>query len=322
MSTIVKQKSGNTLDNSGYTGVVGEITVDTEKSVAIVHDNVNQGGVRTITSEELTAVNTAAGNKLSSLTNTTLTLVGNNLTYKDENGTDTTLDLYSLLDNTNASRIVSGSVNSSGVLTFVRDDASSFTIDISIFLDNTHVTAADIEAYGVAKNDLSNVNTIDNKHIASITGATGVDGARGATGAKGGIGATGDIGSKGPTGAKGNIGATGAKGNIGNTGAKGGIGATGAKGGIGATGAKGNAGSNGARGATGDRGAVGAKGPTGYKGSVGNTGPTGYKGSIGNTGAKGPTGPDGGTVNEAKYISGLSTATPTLYDLAVKVYGL
>ena len=67
---------------------------------------------------------------------TSLALASNILTYTDEDGTDTDLDLSLYLDDTNLARLTSGSLNAStGVATFTRDDASTFTIDMSAFLD-------------------------------------------------------------------------------------------------------------------------------------------------------------------------------------------
>ena len=67
---------------------------------------------------------------------TSIAIAANVLTYTDENGTDTDIDLSLYLDDTNLARLTSGSLNSStGVATFTRDDASTFTIDMSAFLD-------------------------------------------------------------------------------------------------------------------------------------------------------------------------------------------
>ena len=67
---------------------------------------------------------------------TSIALASNILTYTDENGDDTDLDLSLYLDDSNLARLTSGSLNSStGVATFTRDDASTFTIDMSAFLD-------------------------------------------------------------------------------------------------------------------------------------------------------------------------------------------
>lgn len=71
---------------------------------------------------------------------TSLGLAANTLTYTDENGNDTDIDLSLYLDDSNLARLTSGSINSStGVATFTRDDASTFTIDMSAFLDGITV---------------------------------------------------------------------------------------------------------------------------------------------------------------------------------------
>ena len=67
---------------------------------------------------------------------TTLGLAANILKYTDEDGTETDLDLSLYLDDTNLARLTSGILNSTtGIATFTRDDASTFTIDMSAFLD-------------------------------------------------------------------------------------------------------------------------------------------------------------------------------------------
>lgn len=71
---------------------------------------------------------------------TSLGLSANTLTYTDENGNDTDIDLSLYLDDSNLARLTSGSINSStGLATFTRDDASTFTIDMSAFLDGITV---------------------------------------------------------------------------------------------------------------------------------------------------------------------------------------
>ena len=67
---------------------------------------------------------------------TSLELAANILTYTDEDGTETDLNLALYLDDSNLARLTSGSLNSAtGIATFTRDDASTFTIDMSAFLD-------------------------------------------------------------------------------------------------------------------------------------------------------------------------------------------
>ena len=67
---------------------------------------------------------------------TSIAISANVLTYTDEDGTDTDIDLSLYLDDTNLSRITGGSINgSTGVATFTRSDTTTFTIDMSDFLD-------------------------------------------------------------------------------------------------------------------------------------------------------------------------------------------
>jgi len=67
---------------------------------------------------------------------TSLSINANVLTYTDENGADTDIDLSLYLDDTNLARLVSGTLNgSTGIATFTRDDATTFDLDLSDLLD-------------------------------------------------------------------------------------------------------------------------------------------------------------------------------------------
>ena len=44
MSTRVQWRRGNTAQTAAFTGAAGEITVDTDKNVVVVHDNMTTGG--------------------------------------------------------------------------------------------------------------------------------------------------------------------------------------------------------------------------------------------------------------------------------------
>lgn len=67
---------------------------------------------------------------------TSLALASNILTYTDENGDDTDIDLALYLDDSNLARLTSGSIDgTTGEATFTRDDDSTFTVDMSDFLD-------------------------------------------------------------------------------------------------------------------------------------------------------------------------------------------
>jgi len=79
--------------------------------------------------------------EVGSETLTSLALSTNILTYTDELGNDTNIDLSLYLDDTNLARLVSGTINpSTGIATFVRDDASNFTVDFSSLIDFETVT--------------------------------------------------------------------------------------------------------------------------------------------------------------------------------------
>ena len=67
---------------------------------------------------------------------TSLSINANVLTYTDENNADTDIDLSLYLDDTNLARLVSGALDAAtGVATFTRDDATTFTLDLSSLLD-------------------------------------------------------------------------------------------------------------------------------------------------------------------------------------------
>ena len=44
MATQVQFRRGSTSDHSSFTGVVGEVTVDTDKDTAVIHDGATAGG--------------------------------------------------------------------------------------------------------------------------------------------------------------------------------------------------------------------------------------------------------------------------------------
>jgi hypothetical protein len=81
------------------------------------------------------ALNTAKVSNVDE-TVTSISLASNILTYTDEDGTDTDINLALYLDDSNLARLTSGALNgSTGLATFTRDDLSTFTIDMSAFLD-------------------------------------------------------------------------------------------------------------------------------------------------------------------------------------------
>ena len=200
MSTLDTQRYGTTAEHSTYTGPLAEVTVDTDKDTAVVHDGTTPGGHPLAKESDVDAINQSLATKLSSETVTSLILQSNILKYTDENGAQHDIPLSPYIDDTNLSRLVSGSVDTAGVATFLRDDNTSFTINMSSFLDNTKLTAGEIVVLGFAKDDLSNVSSIPASVATQLKGYTG---SRGATGATGTAGATGYTGSRGAQGIQG-----------------------------------------------------------------------------------------------------------------------
>ena len=79
------------------------------------------------------------GRYLTSFTETLteLSLASNILSYRDETGSVTELDLSLYLDDTNLARLTSGTLDSNtGIATFSRDDDSTFTVDFSALFDD------------------------------------------------------------------------------------------------------------------------------------------------------------------------------------------
>jgi hypothetical protein len=79
-----------------------------------------------------TYVDTSLSGYITTETVTNLSIAGNVLSYVDEAGATTTIDLSLYLDDTNLARLVSGSLDATtGIATFTRDDATTFTLDLS-----------------------------------------------------------------------------------------------------------------------------------------------------------------------------------------------
>ena len=117
-----------TIDGSALTGVSPtKLTVDalginaTHVSGFTVGKSVPSNAVFTDT-EVTTSLSHNAGTKI--------------LSYVDETGTTTSINLTQYIDDTNLSRITSGTLAAAtGIATFTRDDSSTFTIDMSSLID-------------------------------------------------------------------------------------------------------------------------------------------------------------------------------------------
>ena len=112
-------------------------------------------------------------------TTTTLSIAANVLKYTDEVGAVTNLDLSLYLDDTNLAYIASGALNgSTGIATFTRSDASTFTVDLSALLDDTKVTVnntltstSTTEALSAAQGKALNTRVLLNDAKTGITSA-------------------------------------------------------------------------------------------------------------------------------------------------------
>ena len=129
------------VTNLGYTASAtnGIVTSNTGTNATIpLADSTNAGLMSKAKFDEVEANNLKVSNVDETLTS--ISFSGNTLTYTDENGSNTTIDLSSYIDDTNLARLTSGSINgSTGLATFTRDDSTTFTIDMSDFLDGITV---------------------------------------------------------------------------------------------------------------------------------------------------------------------------------------
>jgi hypothetical protein len=119
------------------------------------------------------------GTYLTSETTTSLALSGNTLTYTDETGTATTIDLSAYLDE-DSRAIASGTLNSTtGVVTFTRDDATTFTLDLSALLDDTNLVTSVAGKSGVVTLDADDISDSATKGVPTLTKQTNWDSAYG-----------------------------------------------------------------------------------------------------------------------------------------------
>lgn len=80
---------------------------------------------------------------------------GNVLKLKRANGDIDTVDLSLYLDDTNLSKITSGSVDGNGIATFTRDDASTFTVDFSVLFDDTNLSRITSASFNTGNGEIT-----------------------------------------------------------------------------------------------------------------------------------------------------------------------
>jgi hypothetical protein len=113
---------------------------------------------------------------LTSETVTSLSIASNKLTYTDESGTATEIDLSLYLDDTNLARLTSGTVDGgTGIATFTRDDESTFAVDFSALFDDTNLTRITTASFTdgtltLSRSDESTVTvSLDGRYLQSYT---------------------------------------------------------------------------------------------------------------------------------------------------------
>jgi hypothetical protein len=132
-----------------------------EGSITTVTDNLTSTSTFEALSANQGKVLKTLVDAIPSETTTTLSINANVLTYTDETGVASTIDLSLYLDDTNLARIVSGVLGANNIATFTRDDTppTTFTVDFSSLLSGkadtihgTHLTTQDTTdiATGVA----------------------------------------------------------------------------------------------------------------------------------------------------------------------------
>ena len=125
---------------------------------------------------------------ITSETTTTLGIAGNILTYTDEDGNATNIDLSLYLDDTNLARLTSGSLAANGIATFIRDDASTFTVDFSQFFDDTNLSRVDNATFSngtltLTRDDSSTAASVnlDGRYLQNLVAQTTDDLSEGST---------------------------------------------------------------------------------------------------------------------------------------------
>tara|TARA_R110000744_G_scaffold43955_1_gene98231 strand:- start:1451 stop:2767 length:1317 start_codon:yes stop_codon:yes gene_type:complete len=129
---------GSATNNLGITHNASDVDITIQNGSDITLNAATTSVSGAMTAADKTKLNgIATGAQVNvAETVTSISIASNIVTYTDENGTDTDIDLSLYLDDSNLSRITSGSINgSTGVATFTRSDSSTFTIDMSDFLD-------------------------------------------------------------------------------------------------------------------------------------------------------------------------------------------
>jgi hypothetical protein len=139
ISTGAEANVGTSIAEGSTSNTTVQVTSSTGSNATLNSASTSRAGLMSKAKfDEVEANNLKVSNVDETLTS--LSAAANILTYTDEDGNDTDIDLSVYIDDTNLARITSGSVDgSTGIATFTRDDSTTFTIDMSDFLDGITV---------------------------------------------------------------------------------------------------------------------------------------------------------------------------------------
>jgi len=150
-----------------------KLETETTTSISITNTDGDPRNIAYVDEDGTTTTLNLAPLVAAQETVTSLSLAANTLTYTDEAGTDTDIDLSIYLDDTNLARLTTGSVDSNGIATFTRDDATTFTIDFSPIFDGYALTVVGDDSTG---HQFLSGNTLEVNGAQNITTAVDADG--------------------------------------------------------------------------------------------------------------------------------------------------
>jgi hypothetical protein len=136
MATTLKLRRGTTAQHATFTGALGEVTVDTDKDVVVVHDGSTAGG--------FPALRAGAGASVSSLTNSgniTFTGTGNRITGDFSNSTFANRVAFqtSTVNGSTAFGIIPNGTNSLSAFTAFSDSGATNSSIGQLRIDGTDV---------------------------------------------------------------------------------------------------------------------------------------------------------------------------------------
>ena len=140
MSTQVQIRRGNTAQTAVFTGVVAELTVDTDKKVVVVHDGTTAGGnplIKANASITTGQILTSNGSHLLALSNTGTAGVYGNASFIPV----VTTDAYGRVSSVTNTAIQSGTTSVSGIVQLT--DSISSTSTTTAATPNSVKTAYD-----------------------------------------------------------------------------------------------------------------------------------------------------------------------------------